>query len=167
MQNHDHAECQEGGLERVLFRGLPANHKALVRRAKEALENSFSQDFSVGAAVLTREGKIHTGSNVEISAESGSLCAERSALDRANAMGDGDQCVAIAFVTRNSDGSDTAETSVSCGVCQQWLADFAIRSGIRDEEFWVISATTDFSKVEAGSLAQSRRVLYASRRLAG
>lgn len=85
--------------------------------------------FAVGAALLTREGKIFCGCNVENLSFGLTICAERAAVFSAVAAGETD-FVAIAIV------SDSKEPITPCGACRQVLAEFASDLEVR-------SATVD------------------------
>ena len=54
-------------------------YKELVSAAKVARGGSYSpfSHFAVGAALLTKDGKVYTGCNVENSSYSATMCAER------------------------------------------------------------------------------------------
>ena len=72
-------------------------------------------NFKVGAALLTKSGKVYTGSNVESTSYGLTICAERVALVKALSEGD-DQFESIAVVS---------ETGASpCGACRQLLWDY-------------------------------------------
>lgn len=73
--------------------------------------------FSVGAALLTKSGKIFVGCNVENISLRLTICAEQAAVAAAVAGGDVD-FVAIAVV------ADSKEPVVPCGACRQLLAEF-------------------------------------------
>ena len=73
-------------------------------------------NFPVGAALLTAEGQVYRGCNIESAASPATICAERTALVKAVSEGARD-FRAIAVVTR-SGGSP-------CGVCRQMLFEFA------------------------------------------
>ena len=57
----------------------------LIRRAKEAMQHAYTpySNFKVGAALLTAEGKVYLGCNIENAAYSPSNCAERTAFFKA------------------------------------------------------------------------------------
>ena len=57
----------------------------LIRKAIEAREKSYCpySGFAVGAALLTRSGKIYTGANIENAAFTPTNCAERTAFFKA------------------------------------------------------------------------------------
>jgi cytidine deaminase len=74
--------------------------------------------FLVGAALLDTEGTVHVGCNVENLSFSLTLCAERTAVVRAVAMGRR-QFVALAIA------ADSEVPLSPCGACRQFLAEFA------------------------------------------
>jgi cytidine deaminase len=84
------------------------------RRAAGAAYAPYS-GFSVGAAVLARDGRLFLGANVENASYGLTLCAERAALSRAVAEG-----------VRPGEIAAVAATASPCGGCRQWLAEFAV-----------------------------------------
>lgn len=84
------------------------------RRAAEAAYAPYS-GFSVGAAVLARDGRLFLGANVENASYGLTLCAERAALSRAVAEG-----------VRPGAIEALAATASPCGACRQWLAEFGV-----------------------------------------
>ena len=96
------------------------NHKDLIKKAEEARKLSYSpySHFAVGAAVLTKDGKVFLGANVENSSYPLCMCAERNALY--NAMMNGYQkedLVALALI------ADTDEPCSPCGACRQVISE--------------------------------------------
>ncbi len=93
--------------------------KELLEIAKKVRENAYApySNFKVGAAILTEEGKIFTGVNVENASYGLSICAERVALFKAISEGYR-RFKAIAVV------ADTNEPVPPCGACRQVLAEF-------------------------------------------
>lgn len=91
----------------------------LIERAKKAMEFSYApySDFHVGAALLTKDGKVYTGCNIENASYGATNCAERTAIFKAVSEGD-DQFSKIAVVA--SDGS----TAYPCGICLQVMNEF-------------------------------------------
>jgi cytidine deaminase len=89
----------------------------LLEHAREASKASFSpySGFPVGAAVLARDGRVFTGTNVENASFGLSLCAERAALAQAVLHG-----------VRPGDVAAVAATAVPCGGCRQWLTEFGV-----------------------------------------
>ena len=89
--------------------------------AVEARKKAYApySDFKVGAALLTADGKIYSGCNIENSAFSPTVCAERVALFKAISEGERD-FVAIAV----AGGKERIAPTMPCGVCRQALAEF-------------------------------------------
>ncbi|MBK5253519.1 MAG: cytidine deaminase [Peptostreptococcaceae bacterium] len=94
-------------------------NKELYKIAKEAIKNSYApfSNFRVGAALLTKDGKIFTGVNVENSSYGATICAERTACVKAVSEGYREY-EKIAIVS--SEG-----TAFPCGICRQFLYEFA------------------------------------------
>ena len=94
----------------------------LWQAASDARKNAYApySGFSVGAALLSDDGRIFVGCNVENAAYSPTLCAERVALGAAIAAG-ARSFVAIAVV--GGKGDALADTP-PCGVCRQSLSEF-------------------------------------------
>jgi len=93
--------------------------KALIQKAIEAKERSYSpySKFPVGAALLTEEGRVFVGTNVENSSYGLSMCAERSAI--VSAVSNGYRKFrSIAIV------SDRKEPTSPCGACRQFMVEF-------------------------------------------
>ena len=70
----------------------------LVSLAKKELKNSYSpySGFKVAAALITKNGKVYTGANIENSSYSATVCAERVALFKAISNGErGFEAIAI------------------------------------------------------------------------
>ena len=88
----------------------------LVKHAVQAREQAYIpySHYAVGAAVLTADGSVVPGCNVENAAYPATICAERVALTAAIAQGYRD-IIAIAVVTENG-GSP-------CGTCRQVMAE--------------------------------------------
>jgi len=97
----------------------------LVNRAVLARKASYSpySNFAVGAALLTEDGEIFTGANIESAAYTPTVCAERVAFFSAVHSGKRN-FKAIAVVGGKRDGDITSFTA-PCGVCRQVMAEFA------------------------------------------
>lgn len=94
--------------------------KELILAAKEARENAYVpySSFKVGAAVLTDDGEIYKGCNIENASYGATNCAERTAIFKA--VSEGHRIIkAIAVI-----GSDENLT-YPCGICRQVIAEFA------------------------------------------
>ena len=92
----------------------------LIKEAKAAMEFSYSpySKFKVGAALLTSDGKVFTGCNVENSTFGATNCAERTAVFKAVSEGYKD-FAAIAIVGSGGD------LTFPCGICRQVLFEFS------------------------------------------
>jgi cytidine deaminase len=89
---------------------------AAARRAAGAAYAPYSK-FPVGAAVLTRFGKIFAGCNVENASYGLSICAERTAVSTAVAAGHR-KLTAVAVYT------PTRKPTLPCGACLQVINEF-------------------------------------------
>ena len=99
---------------------MAINKNKLVQAAARARAGSVSpySKFKVGAALLTKAGKIIGGANVESASYGLTCCAERIALFKA--LTDGHKnFVAVAVVARWAGGP------MPCGACRQLLAEYA------------------------------------------
>ena len=90
-------------------------HKAIA--AREFAYAPFS-NFCVGAALLTKSGKIYTGCNVENAGYSATNCAERTAFFRSGQRGRAQHAIAIVGGPRGP----LTEYCSPCGVCRQVMA---------------------------------------------
>ena len=97
------------------------NKEELIDVAKKARKNAYApySKFKVGAALLTKSGKVFTGCNVENSSFGASMCAERVAVFKAVSEGER-EFEAIAVVT------DTDDPAMPCGMCRQVLSEFSM-----------------------------------------
>jgi len=90
----------------------------LAEKAIEAKQHAMPtySHFHVGAALLTEDGKIYTGCNIESSSYSLTICAERTAIFKAISEGERKfQAIAIA--------GDTTDYCSPCGACRQIISD--------------------------------------------
>lgn len=95
----------------------------LIRKAVEMLNFSYApySNFHVGAALLTSEGEIFTGCNIENAAYGPTNCAERTAVFKAVSEGK-KNFVAIAIA--GGKNGKIEGFCPPCGVCRQVLAEF-------------------------------------------
>jgi cytidine deaminase len=107
------------------------NNTELVAAASDARRYAYApySNFSVGAALLTKSGKVFTGCNVENASLRLTICAEEAAIAAAIANGE-KEFVAVAVV------ADSIEPVMPCGGCRQVLAEFS-------PELQVITSTVD------------------------
>jgi len=114
----------------VVRRGSP--EEELIRRAREARSKAYSpySRVKIGAAVLTRDGSIYAGCNIENSSYGLSNCAERTAIFKAVSEGRRD-LVSMSIV------GDSEDFTRPCGACRQVMVQFnprlrIIRVGLDD-----------------------------------
>ncbi len=98
--------------------------KALVNEALSAREMAYIpySGFAVGAALLTKSGKVYRGCNIENAAYTPTNCAERTAFFKAVSEGERD-FEAIAIVGGPA-GQPPIDYCYPCGVCRQVMAEF-------------------------------------------
>ena len=117
-----------------------AKKKKLVAEALKARENSYCpySSFAVGAALLSADGKITRGANIENASYGLTNCAERSAIFAAVSAGER-EFTAIAIVGGPA-GQQALEPCPPCGSCRQVMAEFA-----NPAEFLVLLGVEDGS----------------------
>ena len=112
----------------------------LLDKAQEAREHAYApySNYRVGAALLTADGQIYQGCNIENAAYGPSNCAERTAFFKA--VYDGHRAFrAIAVIATGE------EMGFPCGVCRQVMAEFC------DKDFIIVTANRDRSKVDVSN----------------
>ena len=89
----------------------------LLDRADAAAKNAYApySNYQVGAAVLTRDGRVFAAANVENAAYPLGVCAEKSAI-----------VAAVTAGYRPGDLEAIGITASPCGGCRQWLYEFRI-----------------------------------------
>lgn len=92
----------------------------LIKKAKEAMKNSYSpySNFSVGAAILCKDGSVYIGANIENSSYGLTMCAERNAIFQAYINGKRkDDIFSLAII------ADTDRPISPCGACRQVMSE--------------------------------------------
>ncbi|MBQ1348573.1 MAG: cytidine deaminase [Blautia sp.] len=107
--------------------------RELMELAFEAQKKAYApySHFEVGAALLTKGGKVYQGANIENAAFQAGNCAERTALYTAVNAGER-EFSAIAIVGKKRDAAHFSFCS-PCGVCRQALREF-----VNPKEFRVL-----------------------------
>ena len=106
------------------------NHLEVMEFAKQAAEKAYApySRFHVGAAVLTEDGSIHTGCNVENASYGLAICAERNAAAAmALATLDDREIKTVAI------SSPDAAPCFPCGACRQVLREFNCKEVLVEE----------------------------------
>ena len=111
----------------------------LIRLAKDAMQHAYApySGFKVGAALLTADGKVYPGCNIENAAYTPSNCAERTAFFKAVYAGERNFTAIAVVGGRNGVIEDIFPP---CGVCRQVMQefcgpDFMIYMGRADDSF--------------------------------
>ncbi len=111
-------------------------YKDLMQKAAEAREFAYSpySHFKVGAALLTKSGKVFTGCNIENATYTPTVCAERTAFFKAVSEG---ECEFEALAIVGGLEGEIAPFCAPCGVCRQVMAEFC------DKSFKVVLGSPD------------------------
>ena len=115
----------------------------LLDLAQEARDHAYApySHYSVGAALLTAEGQVYQGCNIENAGFTPTVCAERTAFFKA--IYDGHRAFRAVAVIATGE-----EMGFPCGVCRQVMAEFC------DRDFIIITANRDRSKVDVSTFEQ-------------
>lgn len=121
--------------------------KKLIQEAILARKNAYTpySHFQVGAALLTKSGKIYRGCNIENAGYTPANCAERTAFFKAVSEGEL-EFEAIAIVA-GTEGGELVFTA-PCGVCRQVMMEFC------DYESFRILLATDTEHYQVFSLKE-------------
>jgi len=109
------------------------DNKQLLELAEKARENAYIpySNFHVGAALITKSGKVYTGCNIECASFGGTNCAERTAIFKAVSEGETKFTDLVIF-------SNTNELFYPCGACRQVISEFS-----SDLKITVVSLTDE------------------------
>ncbi|MDA1650711.1 cytidine deaminase [Bacillus cereus group sp. TH160LC] len=93
--------------------------KKYIEEANKMLAKAYIpySKFPVGAALVTKEGKIYTGCNIENASYGLCNCAERTAIFKA--VSEGERDFSYLVITGETDGPISP-----CGACRQVIAEF-------------------------------------------
>lgn len=99
------------------------DYRELMKQAIEIRERAYTpySGYQVGAALLSKSGKVYRGCNVENAAYSPGICAERTAFVKAVSEGER-EFSAIAVIGGKAGGS--LELAPPCGICRQVMREF-------------------------------------------
>ena len=117
-------------------------NKDLIRLALEAREMAYApySKYMVGAALLTKKGKVYKGCNIENAAYTPSNCAERTAFFKAVSEGEREfEAIAIVGGYRGA----PKDYAYPCGVCRQVMMEFC-----NPETFRIITAISEEQYLE-------------------
>ena len=110
-------------------------NRELLEEAKKARLKSYApySKFQVGAALLTKDGKIYHGCNIENASYTPTNCAERTAFFKA--VSEGDREFEKIAIVGGKEGTEADDLCAPCGVCRQVMMEFC-----NPEEFQIILA---------------------------
>ena len=117
----------------------------LMRLAEDVRAYSYTpySGFAVGAALLTKSGKVYTGCNIENASYTPTICAERTAVFKAVSEGER-EFAAIAVI--GGPAGEKGRFCAPCGVCRQVLREFC------ELDFRILLGSVD--KVQAYTLGE-------------
>lgn len=119
------------------------NDEELIKEALKAREKSYSpySKFAVGAALLTEDGKVFKGCNIENASYTPTICAERTAIFKA--VSEGYQKFLKIAIVGGAHDTPIDSYAYPCGVCRQVMREFC-----NPDTFEVITAKTptDYKK---------------------
>ena len=118
-------------------------NEELILEAKKAREQAYApySKHYVGAALLTKDGKLYHGCNIENAAYGPTNCAERTAFFKA--IYDGERDFSKIAIVGGLEGTDGNDTCAPCGICRQVMMEFC-----NPETFKVILANGTESPFE-------------------
>ena len=100
------------------------SNKRLYELALEARKRAYCpySHFAVGAALLTKNGKVYLGCNIENQSFGATNCAERTAIFKAVSAGDRDfEAIAVCGAM---EGEEPTKPAPPCGICRQVMTEF-------------------------------------------
>lgn len=138
-------------MQNLSYEQLTDLQRKALDEAEKVLLNSYNpySNFFVGACLFAEDSTLISGTNFENAAYGSTICAERSATFRANAMGLR-KFSGIAIIARGID-FDTTEVTSPCGGCRQVLYELAQLSGT---EFVVVMSTTKKDKIITATIKE-------------
>ncbi len=78
--------------------------------------------FAVGAALLTKDGRVYTGCNIENASYPAGICAERTAIFKA--VSEGKKEFAAIAIAGGKVGEEPEDYCAPCGICRQVMSEF-------------------------------------------
>lgn len=138
---------QEGGENKTAMEGdrndkktssgkIPDFAQVLVQAALDARKLAYApySHYTVGAALLTEEGALYQGGNIENASYGATNCAERTVFFKA--VSEGHRHFKAIAVAGGMEGLTPADYAYPCGICRQVMQEFA------EKDFIVIVAKT-------------------------
>lgn len=118
------------------------DYQKLIEAALSARENAYVpySNFKVGAALITEDGRIFTGCNIENASYGAANCAERTAIFKAISEG---------YTTINALAvvGDVKNYTYPCGICRQVIAEFSNKDTVviiaKNKEEYIVKSIKD------------------------
>ncbi len=109
----------------------------LIKMALEARKSAYIpySGYAVGAALLTKAGKVYLGCNIENASFGATNCAERTAFFKA--VSEGEKEFAAIAIAGGKAGEEAVEYAYPCGICRQVMQEFC------DKEFKIFVVKTN------------------------
>ena len=131
------------------------NHKELLKKALEQTKYSYApySGFHVGAALLTKEGEVFLGNNVENASFGAGICAERNAIFQAVSKGKKafETIAVVGGKCQENGGIQVDGFCYPCGICLQVMEEFC------EDDFQVIfadSADLEVANIQVRTLKE-------------
>src|SRR3989344_2227386 len=138
-------------MQEIKYQDLQLISQRLLDEAEIVMETAYNpySHFYVGAALLSIDRQIITGSNVENAAYGSTICAERAAILRANAMGI--RIFEKIAIISKEEAFETIKVTGPCGSCRQMLYESA---QISERNIEVIMSTTKKDKIIVATIEE-------------
>ena len=114
------------------------NDQELVARALHARKQAYTpySHWAVGAALLTEDGTVYEGCNIENAAYTPTNCAERTAFFKA--VSEGERAFAAIAIVGGYENTEPEQVCAPCGVCRQVMMEFC-----DPQKFRIVLGTKD------------------------
>jgi cytidine deaminase len=112
--------------------GLTDKDKELIEAATAAIKTRYRNDWQeVGAALVTRQGRLVTGVNIDAYVGRGAVCAEAIAIGRAITE-NGDKGVETIVAVRHPKPGEAGDIVVvsPCGTCRELIHDYDAKARV-------------------------------------
>ncbi len=138
-------------MQHIQYSELDDIERQALAEAEKVLDNAYEPifHFHVGACLISANDELVSGTNFANTAYGSSICAERAAILRANAMGI--KKMKSIVITARSAGQPTTEVTAPCGDCRQWLNEVSDLSG---SDMKIILSTTLKDKIISTSIKE-------------
>ncbi|MBI4992306.1 MAG: cytidine deaminase [Candidatus Harrisonbacteria bacterium] len=138
-------------MKEVKYVDLTDLQRQALDEAARVMENAYNpySHFYVGACLISVDGRLIGGANVENSAYGSTICAERAAILRANAMGI--RIFRGVAIIGRGENFNTTEVTGPCGSCRQMLYEVAQLS---EYDLEMVMSTTKKDKIIVAAMEE-------------